>query len=279
MSSRHDHQRRMWAPGQIWETRIEECAGDEAAWVPVGDRGRAQPAWDERQEYRLAICRAEQRAPGEWICDCAAPGPACKPSGWRGGPPEPKPADVPSIYDVVPPRAHKWLEGYAGAASSDWLEGWDSCRLQCRKLLDAHLQRSLGSAPTPPYEKRPADDGPRASSDLARDAKQSLFALRGGWDTRWADQAIAAIDALDRIASFSGAEAAFSDRQQQVIRFALWGFANAARGNASAAGQDKDNQLFKPGAVDAFLKDAQDAEQLLTLLRSDPSVLGGRRRG
>ena len=50
--SRHDAARASWQPGQIWETRNDECADDPAAWVPVGDGGRAQPLWDPRQEYR-----------------------------------------------------------------------------------------------------------------------------------------------------------------------------------------------------------------------------------
>jgi hypothetical protein len=97
--SRHDELRATWAPGQIWETRSDECADDPNAWVPVGDGGRAQPAWDERQEYRLWACRAEEHKAGEWVCDCAAPRPDCKPVvdqspqlrqlcealGWQGG--------------------------------------------------------------------------------------------------------------------------------------------------------------------------------------------------
>jgi hypothetical protein len=31
----------------------------------------------------VAACRAEQRGASEWVCDCAAPGPNCKPTGWR----------------------------------------------------------------------------------------------------------------------------------------------------------------------------------------------------
>jgi hypothetical protein len=50
--SRHDELRATWAPGQIWETRLDECAQDPNAWVPVGNGGRAQPVWDEWQEYR-----------------------------------------------------------------------------------------------------------------------------------------------------------------------------------------------------------------------------------
>lgn len=45
---RHDEKRKLWKPGQIWETRNDECE----QWVPVGYRGRAEPLWDERQEYR-----------------------------------------------------------------------------------------------------------------------------------------------------------------------------------------------------------------------------------
>lgn len=46
--SRHDALRATWAPGQYWET----AAGGYDVWVPVGDRGRAEPLWDEHQEYR-----------------------------------------------------------------------------------------------------------------------------------------------------------------------------------------------------------------------------------
>lgn len=51
--SRHDELRATWQPGQLWQTRLDELAHDENAWVPVADNGRAQPVWDERQEYRL----------------------------------------------------------------------------------------------------------------------------------------------------------------------------------------------------------------------------------
>lgn len=46
--SRHEHLRATWAAGQIWETRNDGCE----TWVPVGDRGRTQPLWDDHQEYR-----------------------------------------------------------------------------------------------------------------------------------------------------------------------------------------------------------------------------------
>jgi hypothetical protein len=50
--NRHEAARATWAPGQRWETRNDEQAHDPNAWVPVGNRGRAQPLWDEHQEYR-----------------------------------------------------------------------------------------------------------------------------------------------------------------------------------------------------------------------------------
>lgn len=58
-----------------------------------------------------------------------------------------------------------------------------------------------------------------------------------------------------------------SERQQRVIRFALWRFINDARGNMNAAAQDKEGRHFKPGAFEAFEKDAQDAERTVQILR------------
>ena len=45
---RHDALKAEWQHGQRWETLVEGCT----QWVPVGDGGRAQPRWDEHQEYR-----------------------------------------------------------------------------------------------------------------------------------------------------------------------------------------------------------------------------------
>ena len=47
---------------------------------------------------------------------------------------------------------------------------------------------------------------------------------------------------------------------QRVIEFALRRFIRQAHGNAEAAAQDLKGELFKPGAVEAFLNDAKDAE-------------------
>lgn len=57
--SRHEALRATWQPGQVWETRLDELAHDESAWVPVADNGRAQPAWDERQDYRRVEVAAQ----------------------------------------------------------------------------------------------------------------------------------------------------------------------------------------------------------------------------
>lgn len=64
----------------------------------------------------------------------------------------------------------------------------------------------------------------------------------------------------------------FNHREWTLIRFALWRFANAAREHANAAAQDKDGEFFNPGAVDAFLKDARDAEAILTVLRMEAAA-------
>ena len=58
-----------------------------------------------------------------------------------------------------------------------------------------------------------------------------------------------------------------TDREKAVIRFALHRFMADAYAQMTAAAQDKDNRYFKPGAVDAFAKDAKDAESLLAKLR------------
>jgi hypothetical protein len=63
--SRHDQLRITWAPGQIWETRLDECAQDPNAWVPVGDGGRAEPVWDEWQEYR----QRPEASPADGDCE------------------------------------------------------------------------------------------------------------------------------------------------------------------------------------------------------------------
>lgn len=57
--SRHDALRATWAEGQRWETRLDQFADNENAWVPVGHGGLSEPAWNERQEYR----RVEEPVP------------------------------------------------------------------------------------------------------------------------------------------------------------------------------------------------------------------------
>lgn len=222
--SRHDELRATWKPGQVWETRIEECAADPNAWVPVAGGGRMEPLWDERQEYRQKPAAAPEEQAYRIQCrdgkrcqrNCTFDGVCEREAGLTVA----RPADVPSIYDVVPPPARIWLESHepvAWAASRDWHAGWDACRTRCRTLLDAHLQRGReAAAPATPPD---------------------------AW--------------------------VWTDRQQKVIRFALWGFANAARAQANDAAQDRDGSRYKPGAVDAFLNDARDAEQILTIMRAE----------
>ena len=55
-----------------------------------------------------------------------------------------------------------------------------------------------------------------------------------------------------------------TDRQISVINFALHRFASHAHQNANAAGQDIQGAYYKKGAFEAFLKDAEDAEELLS---------------
>jgi hypothetical protein len=59
---------------------------------------------------------------------------------------------------------------------------------------------------------------------------------------------------------------AFSPRQQRLIKFALWLFASDARARANHAAQDLRSQAAGK-AVGAFLRDAEEAEHLLGLLR------------
>lgn len=56
-------------------------------------------------------------------------------------------------------------------------------------------------------------------------------------------------------------------REQAIIRCALVYFIADAYTQMNAAAQDKDNRRYKPGDVDAFFKDAKDAEALLEKLR------------
>jgi len=46
----HTELRKTWQSGQYWETLVD----DATLWVPVGDRGYAEPAWDPYQDYRQA---------------------------------------------------------------------------------------------------------------------------------------------------------------------------------------------------------------------------------
>lgn len=55
--NRHDELKATWAPGQRWETLVENCT----QWVPVADGGRAEPVWNDRQEYRQMAADAPAR--------------------------------------------------------------------------------------------------------------------------------------------------------------------------------------------------------------------------
>lgn len=57
-----------------------------------------------------------------------------------------------------------------------------------------------------------------------------------------------------------------TDRDNAIIRFAVHRFMTDAYARLSAAAQDKDGRYFRPGAADAFAKDAKDAEALLEKL-------------
>lgn len=58
-----------------------------------------------------------------------------------------------------------------------------------------------------------------------------------------------------------------NEREQQIIMFAVHRFMGDAYAQSTAAAQDHDNRYFKPGAVDAFYKDAKDAEALIAKLK------------
>jgi hypothetical protein len=57
-----------------------------------------------------------------------------------------------------------------------------------------------------------------------------------------------------------------TDRDNAIIRFAVHRFMTDAYARLAAAAQDKDGRYFRPGAADAFAKDAKDAEELLAKL-------------
>lgn len=53
-----------------------------------------------------------------------------------------------------------------------------------------------------------------------------------------------------------------NDRDRNLIKFALWRFAQDAHSNAMAAAQDKERRFYKHGSAEAFARDAEDAEKL-----------------
>lgn len=72
-------------------------------------------------------------------------------------------------------------------------------------------------------------------------------------------------------AVLDGARPGWTERQLKVMRFALWRFADDARRHVTAAGQDREGKHYKPGAIEAFMKDAQDADELRAMLAAAPS--------
>lgn len=58
----------------------------------------------------------------------------------------------------------------------------------------------------------------------------------------------------------------FGQRPLRLVRFALWRFIAHAHEHMNAAAQDKAGRFYGPGAVDAFARDAQDAEAILRAL-------------
>lgn len=66
----------------------------------------------------------------------------------------------------------------------------------------------------------------------------------------------------------AGWQAALTDRQISLMRYALLRFACDAHSRASAAAQKTSN--MPAGAVDSFLADAKDAEELRSLLTRAP---------
>lgn len=71
MTDRHAQASASWAPGQYWETRNDTLSHDPAAWVPVSNRGRAEPVWDRDQEYRRRPDLEEEAA--EYASDLNEP--------------------------------------------------------------------------------------------------------------------------------------------------------------------------------------------------------------
>lgn len=68
--------------------------------------------------------------------------------------------------------------------------------------------------------------------------------------------------------------AALTDRENSLIRFALHRFMTAAYAQLSEAAQDKNNSHYKAGAVEAFAKDAKNAEALLAKLPAAHGIKG-----
>jgi hypothetical protein len=58
-----------------------------------------------------------------------------------------------------------------------------------------------------------------------------------------------------------------ADRENSIIRFALYQFMSNAYSHLNAAAQDKDGRCYSPGAVEKFANDAKDAEALLSRLQ------------
>ena len=120
-----------------------------------------------------------------------------------------------------------------------------------------------------------------------RQALEALKYLQGIVDTERGPKAIAALTAVladnalnkmaenareigldyEPVAWIEHEWGGLTDRENAVMRFALHNFMTDAYARMNAAAQDKDSRYFKPGAVEAFAKDAKDAEALMAKLR------------
>ncbi len=63
-------------------------------------------------------------------------------------------------------------------------------------------------------------------------------------------------------------------RDKMILRFALYRFIWDARQKMTDAAQDKDQSHYRAGAVEAFAKDAEDAEALFAKYAADNDAKG-----
>lgn len=104
---------------------------------------------------------------------------------------------------------------------------------------------------------------------------QKMKAYRNGIDAAWDAMRAKGFhpdgktSLADMIAKYTSPPASkpltdgLTDREQSIIRFALYRFMADAYLKLNAAAQDKENRRFKDGDAGAFAKDAKDAEALL----------------